>query len=330
MSIKVMSQVWELQLNHNDQGVMLALADHADDDGGNCYPSVAYIAWKTGYSIRQVQRVLKQLRGQGLIIPTSSMSGGRHGTVEYQLNLSRVPKKAPFVGESAEPTPTFRRAVIERFHATCVSCHTRGTMAHGPDGQAWHLDRVVPAKAGGDYSRSNVVLACGTCNRQKGAKTAPLDIEMAPRNDSSDAETVPFREENGAIGMAPEPSVEPSIEPSDIYIDTPDEKQAPLDPSVLPDWYGDLFSIPGFKKSIDECVAWLAKNSISEAKANQTAAAVKGRWPGSRSKPYTDAWAVFRNWVMRPELPSNGRPTRAAADSSEDDLKAGWGNGKSR
>ena len=36
MSIKIMSQVWELDLPHNAQSIFLALADHADDDG-YCY-----------------------------------------------------------------------------------------------------------------------------------------------------------------------------------------------------------------------------------------------------------------------------------------------------
>ena len=61
MSIKIMSQVWELDLPHNVQSIFLALADHADDDG-YCYPSVGRLAWRTGYGVRQVQRTLKELR----------------------------------------------------------------------------------------------------------------------------------------------------------------------------------------------------------------------------------------------------------------------------
>ena len=48
MSIKIMSQVWELDINHSEMIVLLAMADHADDDGQNCYPSNAYLAWKPG------------------------------------------------------------------------------------------------------------------------------------------------------------------------------------------------------------------------------------------------------------------------------------------
>ena len=95
MSIKIMSQVWELDLPHNAQSIFLARADHADDDG-YCYPSVGRLAWKTGYGVRQVQRTLKDLRDQKLAVPTGSVTGGRHNTVVYKLDPSAGKQKPPF------------------------------------------------------------------------------------------------------------------------------------------------------------------------------------------------------------------------------------------
>jgi len=95
MSVKIMSQVWELDLPHNAQSIFLALADHADDDG-YCYPSVGRLAWKTGYGVRQVQRTLKDLRDQKLAVPTGSVAGGRHNTVVYRLDPSAGKQKPPF------------------------------------------------------------------------------------------------------------------------------------------------------------------------------------------------------------------------------------------
>jgi len=95
MSVKIMSQVWELDLPHNAQSIFLALADHADDDG-YCYPSVGRLAWKTGYGVRQVQRTLKELRDNKLAIPTGSVVGGRHNTVVYRLDPSAGKQKPPF------------------------------------------------------------------------------------------------------------------------------------------------------------------------------------------------------------------------------------------
>ena len=95
MSVKIMAQVWELELSHNAQSILLALADHADDDG-YCYPSVGRLAWKTGYGVRQVQRTLKYLRDHKMAIPTGSVVGGRHNTVVYRLDPSAGRQKPPF------------------------------------------------------------------------------------------------------------------------------------------------------------------------------------------------------------------------------------------
>jgi hypothetical protein len=103
MSIKIMSQVWELDLPHNAQSIFLALADHADDDG-YCYPSVARLAWKTGYGVRQVQRTLKDLRDQKLAIPTGSVAGGRHNTVVYRLDPFAGNQKPPFQPKTERQT----------------------------------------------------------------------------------------------------------------------------------------------------------------------------------------------------------------------------------
>jgi len=113
---------------------------------------------------------------------------------------------------------------------------------------------------------------------------------------------------------------------TEITTETTDiEKQQPLDPSQIPDWYTDLWSIKGFKTSLTHCQDWMKKNAITLAKANATAAAVKGRWD---SKKYKDPWAVFRAWVQRPDFQNAGnpassaRPTRPPGDRTAAELKA--------
>lgn len=61
-----MSLVWELDLPQSQKFVLLAFADHADDEG-YCRPSVERVAWKTGYEKRQVIRIGKKLRQSGLL-----------------------------------------------------------------------------------------------------------------------------------------------------------------------------------------------------------------------------------------------------------------------
>ncbi len=67
MSIRLMTQVWELDLPLADKMVLLVIADHASDDGTNSYPAVGTIARKSSMSSRNVQRCLSRLEGQGLI-----------------------------------------------------------------------------------------------------------------------------------------------------------------------------------------------------------------------------------------------------------------------
>lgn len=91
-----MAQVWELNLCHAEQSVLLAMADIAHDDGTHCYPSVALVAWKTGYSARQVQRIIHSLADRKILIAVGHINGGRAHAVEYNIDLTKGDKKAPF------------------------------------------------------------------------------------------------------------------------------------------------------------------------------------------------------------------------------------------
>jgi len=92
MSVKIMGLVWELDLPQRDLLVLLALADHADHEGGNAYPSLALIAWKVNVSERTVQRAIAKLVNQGVL-----EAEGRPGkTTVFSLHLDRCPAKPPF------------------------------------------------------------------------------------------------------------------------------------------------------------------------------------------------------------------------------------------
>ncbi|MGH3117196.1 MAG: helix-turn-helix domain-containing protein [Gaiellales bacterium] len=89
-----MGDVYDLQLPHNLQSVLLALADHADHSGGNAYPSVALLAWKTGYTERNIQLLLRQLEGRAILV--QQRAPGRHRPRTYRIVLSAGVRKAPF------------------------------------------------------------------------------------------------------------------------------------------------------------------------------------------------------------------------------------------
>ena len=74
---------------------------------------------------------------------------------------------------------------------------------------------------------------------------------------------------------------------------------------VWPDWYGRLWDIPGFEIPLAHAQAWLESKGISVEHAENTAYALKSKWPGPAKNPYRDVWATFQNWCKRPPLSSN-------------------------
>jgi hypothetical protein len=87
MSVKIMGQVWELDLPPTIKFVLLALADHADHDGSNIYPGVPLTAWRTSLSEKQVRRILQLLTQMGALVPQTERPG--KSTI-YSLNLSGI------------------------------------------------------------------------------------------------------------------------------------------------------------------------------------------------------------------------------------------------
>lgn len=109
-----MGEVWRRQVAGAEQAVLLVLADYADDDGGNCYPSHARIAWKTGLSERGVRGVIARLRAwptpEAPVVEVERQGGGRTvggGGIanRYRLHVTRIPAKAPFATDTRRAVP---------------------------------------------------------------------------------------------------------------------------------------------------------------------------------------------------------------------------------
>ena len=105
MSVRMMSKVFGLAIDSGKKLLLLALTDHADDDGHNCWPSVGYLVWKTSLSDRHVRRMLKWLRDEGVLVPVAREGGGRQRSVIYQIDLDPLPTKEPFKRESKGLSP---------------------------------------------------------------------------------------------------------------------------------------------------------------------------------------------------------------------------------
>lgn len=89
MSIRIMSAVFESEtLGATERLIMLALADHADDEG-RCYPSISRLCQRTGLGERAVQTNIRKLQSQGYveIIP----GAGRQGSNLYFVRPTPAP-----------------------------------------------------------------------------------------------------------------------------------------------------------------------------------------------------------------------------------------------
>lgn len=87
MSVKVSSRLWEnSHASGGDLLVLLALADHANEDG-ECWPGIASLASKTRMSERNVQRILRRLREAGELHVTQRPGKGWNSTSMYRFRL---------------------------------------------------------------------------------------------------------------------------------------------------------------------------------------------------------------------------------------------------
>jgi hypothetical protein len=96
LSIRVSTYVWE---HSNQRGtallLMLAIADHAHDDGGGAYPSVETLARKSRTTTRNVRLLLPKLEAAGEL--EVKRGAGPHGTNLYRVKhfhpLKNIPPK---------------------------------------------------------------------------------------------------------------------------------------------------------------------------------------------------------------------------------------------
>jgi len=126
MSIRVMDRVWtHSQSKGIDRLVLLAIADHASDDGGDAWPSIPTLMTKTGLSERGVQSAVHRLVELGeLVIETAG--GGRGHSNHYRVVLNPAPetpyeKPRSVNGVSETPNGKPRLGVPETPHETSIN-----------------------------------------------------------------------------------------------------------------------------------------------------------------------------------------------------------------
>ncbi len=95
MSVRLMGVVWQTELPKNLKMLLLALADHANDDGAGIYPGVARLADKTSDSERNVRRLLAELEDRGLIEAVAYRAGGHGMATHWRIVIAELYRAGP-------------------------------------------------------------------------------------------------------------------------------------------------------------------------------------------------------------------------------------------
>jgi len=90
MSVKLMAMVFDDYPGPPlEKLTALAVADHADHDGGRIWPTIAALAAKTGNSERTIQRHLQSMQDRGWLELVRA-SSGRGSVNEYRMPIERI------------------------------------------------------------------------------------------------------------------------------------------------------------------------------------------------------------------------------------------------
>ena len=101
MSVKIMGMVWDSDLPRDEKYVLLAYADHADHEGRGIFPSYGRIAWKTGYSRRQVMRITDSLTSKNILKPDGVSINNIH---RWRIDLSKLPARKDYAARAESDT----------------------------------------------------------------------------------------------------------------------------------------------------------------------------------------------------------------------------------
>lgn len=169
MSIRIMTQVWERPLRSTAHKlVLLALADHADDDG-NCWPSLHRIAAKSGLTVRTVQRHLRDLEGDGHL----SITALKGRTNRYLIHPTPVTSDTPDTNDTPDTSDTGTPDTSDTPPLTPVTpepsmnhqpeppVRPSGPAADDDDFETWW--RTYPAKVGKRAARTAYRQALTRC-----------------------------------------------------------------------------------------------------------------------------------------------------------------------
>ena len=175
----LIERVLNMDVEHNEKLVLMALCSHARNDNDIVSPSVDVISQQCKYSRSQTKRILKNLRGSGLIVAVTDGLGGRGKATGYRLH---IPTSAVVKTDRVEQTPledsrTIWDVFVDEWGTGCWYCGMVKTRSR----RELQLDHIEPRLPDGSNDDCwNRALACMDCNGDKGNRlTASATMDRA-------------------------------------------------------------------------------------------------------------------------------------------------------
>jgi hypothetical protein len=189
-----MTWLWENSpASGTDLLVMLAIADNADDTGGNAWPSMRTLARKCRISERSVQRAIRSLQAAGLLMIEEN--AGRSGTHRFTVDMTKGRQLV---------TPDNLSPRQDDGGDTHV---TGGVTPVSPEPSLNRPSPLTPAGAGGPCDPSNPThgncRGCGTTRRALTAKAAKASRKSPDWCMGCDQRTRQRENEAGAMIRCP-------------------------------------------------------------------------------------------------------------------------------
>lgn len=173
MTTPHMNLVWEADLPRPQKLVLLAIADHMSDDEG-CFASYDRLAHRTGYEVRQVQRIIADLAETGILVLRGQHP--EYATNIWDIDEEMLPKLPGFTYEVGGTTAKSRKRnwmLRDRAIQTYGILSARDGFrcrVPGCRNENLEIDHIIPRARGGTDDLDNLQLLCADHNTRKNAR----------------------------------------------------------------------------------------------------------------------------------------------------------------
>ncbi len=164
MSISLMTDVWRLPLQATRKMVLLALADNANDEGTDCWPSVGKLVEKCSMSERAVQGHLSALEEDGYIKRHERLGRSNKFTIHVDRIRHELLQKVKAIADtSADSAPPANIADLppQILHPSNANPHSTHTPADSAPPQDLH---PTPAESAPITTKEPSLRTTTTCS----------------------------------------------------------------------------------------------------------------------------------------------------------------------